>query len=235
VIKKTGLRFATFSERNCRDGDLLKGIKSLWRAWNSLRRSVCWQRHVVGCVVAFEVTRGKDGKSWHPHLHVLMEGDYFPVEELRQRWVKATKGRGQVVDIRQAYSARDLVKYVTKSADLIGDPAALDELLTAIYRMRILRTYGTFFALNVEDEDAPGIECPDCQPLGIHSSVVRLGYVPAHQVSLDFRGTLRSCRSPAAIADDLADAISFPPRFTVPGNHRWVETEMRSLDQIWSA
>jgi hypothetical protein len=102
VTGREGLRYAVLAEEN--SDDLKAGIASLWLAWTNLRRSVRWKRKVKGCVVALEVTYNPlcvcglrkrehchDGRAancefqrvtkpdtpWHPHLNVLIEGEYF--------------------------------------------------------------------------------------------------------------------------------------------------------------
>jgi hypothetical protein len=207
LVGKTGLRYAVLAERN--SVDLRDGIISLWAAWTRLRRSVRWKRHVKGCIVAMEVTRNREDGTWHPHLNVLMEGDYFPFEELNHAWIEATEHRGQTSYIRaaDAGTVRELIKYVTKIADLLDDAAALDEFLTAVERRRLVRTYGTFYGLPVEDEANPEACCPDCQS----TSTVRLGPVASHQISLDLKGVLRISRDSQAVDDDLKEAVQFPP------------------------
>ena len=70
---------------------------------------------------------------------------------------RATEGRGRTSFIRaaDAGTVRELIKYVTKIADLVGDAPALDEFLTAVARKRLVRTYGTFYDVPVDDEENP--------------------------------------------------------------------------------
>ncbi len=210
AVGKTGLRYAVLAERNTEN--LREGIISLWVAWTRLRRSVCWKRKVKGCIVALEVTRNREEGTWHPHLNVLMEGTYFPFEELNQAWIEATEGRGHTSYIRaaDAGTARELIKYVTKIADLLGDAQALDEFLTAVFRKRLVRTYGTFYDLPVDDEEKPQRACPDC---GEHDGIVRLGIVPACQISLDVKGVFRVKRSVREVDRACQEAVEFYPSF----------------------
>jgi hypothetical protein len=214
AIGKTNLRYAVLAERN--SGDLREGIASLWASWTRLRRSVRWKRHVRGCIVALEVTRNREENTWHPHLNVLMEGDYFPFEELNQAWIEATEHRGHTSFIRaaDAGTARELIKYVTKIADLIGDPAALDEFLTSVFRKRLVRTYGTFYDVPIDDEENPHRECPDCHE---HDGIVRLGIVPSYQISLDLKGVFRVRRTSREVDRDLRENAEFYPAFLADG------------------
>jgi replication protein len=213
VIGKTGLRYAVLAESN--SADLAEGLVSLWSSWTRLRRSVCWKRKVRGCTVALEVTYNREENSWHPHLNVLMEGEYFPFEELNQAWIEATEGRGRTSFIRaaDAGTVRELIKYVTKISDLLGEAPALDEFLTAVFRKRLVRTYGSFYDVPVDDEENPRAECPDC-----HShDISRMGIVPSYQVCLDLNGVFRVKRSQRDVDRDLQNAVEFYPAFLMDG------------------
>ena len=228
LVGQEGLRYAVFAERNT--ANLEAGIASLWEAWTRLRRSVRWKRYVKGCIVALEVTRNAEEGTWHPHLNVLMQGDYFPFEELNQAWVAATDGNGQTSFIRAADlgTVRELIKYVTKLADLLVNPKALDEFLTAVFRRRLVRSYGTFYGLKVDDEENPGVECPDCGS----TTTVRLGHVPSHQIRLDAKGVLRVRRPAHRVEFDLKRAVEFHP--SLPKEKPLVSGEtFRRMAKAW--
>lgn len=238
------LRYAVLSERNCKD--LATGLKLLWESWTRVRRSVRWKRHVKGCIVALEVTRNVKSKTWHPHLNVLMEGEYFPQEELQQMWEEATETRGKIAFIRaaDAGTVRELIKYVTKLSDLIGDAPALDEFLSAVLKKRLVRTYGSFYALKMEDEDAPGShDCPDCKS----TELVKLGLVKPQQVSMDLGGVLRVDRQQRDVDREMREAVLFHPKLPRPKvdnyfprlQKRWKKEARTSFeerhDELWKA
>lgn len=205
---KTDLRYAVLAERN--SSNLHAGIKSLWTAWSSLRRSVRWKRKVKGCIVALEVTYNPEMKTWHPHLNVLMEGDYFPFKELNQMWIKATNGNGRTSRIQAANESTvfELLKYTLKVAErdketrefylIFDDPAAIDEFLSAVYGSRLVRSYGALRCLKVDDEEKPEVaeeKCPDCGS----TNTVDLGPVLYGQLSFDFeKKVYRVVRAPSA-------------------------------------
>lgn len=222
-INKCGLRYAVLAERN--SIDLREGVALLWESWTRLRRSMRWKKYVRGCIVAMEVTYNAESQSWHPHLNVLMEGEFFPFEELNQAWFEATEHRGRTSFIRAADqgTVRELIKYVTKITDLLDDPSALDEFLSAINRRRLVRTYGTFYGLKVDDEESSGC-CPDCGPEK-RVSVVQLEHMSAHQVSLDLNGVLRlRSRWP-----DLPPLIKPPELPDTGAVIEWSDPEIRRM------
>ena len=127
-------------------------------------------------------------------------------------------------------TTRELVKYVTKLSDLVGDVVALDKFLTAVHKKRFVRTYGSFYGLSVADEENPaGKPCPDCDS----KEIVMLGRVKPQQVSIDFNGVMRVERPPREVDRDFAEAESFRPGLFVrhkyaprPGHERtprWAE------------
>lgn len=235
LVGRTGLRYVVLAERNVKN--LKEGVADLWKSWTSLRRSKRWKGKVKGCIVALEVTYNREEGTWHPHLNVLMEGEYFPFEELNQAWIKASEGRGQTSFIRAADegTVRELIKYVTKVSDLLEEPRALDEFLSAVKSARLIRTYGTFFGIPTSDEEHPGVECPDCQS----QCVVRLGFVHPHQVSFDFeKEVMRVNRSPGVIASELRDAERFYPSLTLPdrfGKHSFAERQLEHFRKVFAA
>ena len=190
VVGKTGLRYVVLAERSCKK--LKKGIVSLYKAWNSLRRSVCWKGKVQGSIAVLEVTYNKQRRTWHPHLNVLIEGEYFPFAELNLAWRGATEGRGQTSHIGQADAGtiKELLKYTLKVAErdgngdlqlILDEAKPLDEFLAAVYGVRLVRSYGTFHGLKVADEEAPEEECPDCGS----KCIVDVGRVHHSQLAFD--------------------------------------------------
>jgi hypothetical protein len=229
--EQSSLRYAVLAERNSKD--VGEGIKSLWEAWNRLRRSVRWLRKVKGSVVALEVTYNRKKHTWHPHLNVLMEGEYFPFEELRQSWSEATKHRGRTSFIRaaDAGTVEELIKYVTKVADLIGNPDALEALLLSAHKKRFVRTYGSFYRLSVADEGTLGAKpkcCPDCDS----DEIVALGRVDrwAEQLLLDLKGVFRviAPRARSQVMSDQREAVSFTGLFL---QHKYAKREPFSRDR----
>lgn len=230
VVGKTGLRYAVLAERNSES--LEEGIASLWKAWTRLRRFVGWKRKVKGAIVALEVTYNREQGTWHPHLNVLMEGEYFPFLELQQLWALATHERGRTSYIRAANEGTvfELIKYTLKVAEkdesgeqtfrlILSEPEQLDEFLSAVQGRRLVRTYGTFRGIVIGDEENPedAEKCPDCGS----SCFVDLGFVRPEQIALDFeKNCLRVKRPPGQVRAVLRDAAAFYPE--------WIESQSNS-------
>jgi hypothetical protein len=218
IVGKAALRYVVLAERNCKH--LKAGIISLYQAWTSLRRSMCWKGKVKGSIAVLEVTYNKKRRTWHPHLNVLIEGEYFPFAELNLAWKKATDSKGRTTHIQQANegTVKELLKYTLKVAErnengdlqlILDEPAPIDEFLSAVYGLRLVRTYGSFHGLKVADEEAPDEEeCPDCGS----KCIVDVGPVCHSQLSFDFEKEVWRVTAAVSLSDRaLHLARYFPP------------------------
>jgi len=177
---------------NVRRGGLKDGIRRLWAAFGRLRRKPIWAE-VRGALVSLEVTFNDRARTWHPHLHAIIDAPYLPQERLLEAWREASgakPGESRTCWIGAADSGaiRELVKYATKTASLVRHPAALEEFLRATKRMRMLRSYGGLYRLRLALEPAG---CPDCGLPGEALDVVGLD-----QVTWDACGVLRPREPP---------------------------------------
>ena len=216
VVGKENLKYMVLAERNSKN--LAEGISSLYSAWDRLRRSVFWKRRVTGAMVVLEVTYSVKRKSWHPHLNVLFEGDYIPFRELNIKWQKVTEGRGRTSWIQKANEGTvwELIKYTLKVAEyedtsegrvlhlLFEDPRVLDEFLSSVYGVRLIRTYGSFRSMG--DVEAEEEKCPDCGS----TCFVDLGWASHSQLRFDFdKQVFRVVRSPGEIIEALREGKTF--------------------------
>lgn len=121
--------------------DLADRLDHLKRSFLRLRRTFAWRDHVVGWGSFLEVTKGKGG--WHPHLHVLYEGDYWPFEALKQAWAMVT-GEPSIVWITGRGKIAQAVKYVVKPDTFENlDIVEWGELTRCMYSRRCVAFGGT--------------------------------------------------------------------------------------------
>ena len=220
IVGKTNLRYVVLSERNSKN--LKQGVDSLYAAWDRLRRSVFWKRHVVGCIAVLEVTYSEKRKDWHPHLNILMEGEYIPFQQLKLKWMKATQDRGRSTHIQKADegTVAELLKYTLKVAEyrdggegrvlqfLFSDPRVLEEFLSVMYGVRAIRTYGSFRKMgDVEKEEA---KCDTCGS----TCFVQYGRAHVSQMMFDFeKEVFRPAQTLEISARDWLDPTEFDPVF----------------------
>lgn len=122
-------------------------IARLITAFRALRRRPIWKRTQRGGVAFIEFTRNKETGRWHPHLHVITEGGYLPVQNLRTAWTAVAPG-SIGVDVRLLRNPIKAASYVTKYASkplhpsVQRDPESLAEAVTACTNRRMWSTWG---------------------------------------------------------------------------------------------
>lgn len=154
-IEQRTVRFLTLTVGgSCQP--LADRLTHLYSSFQALRRSKAWKAHVRGGVAFCEIKRGTLLDRWHPHLHVLMEGKYFPVGTITKLWKAITKD-SCIVDIRPADNragiARYITKYITKPLDsnLQRMPEKLFEAMQALKGRKIATTFGSWRGLKLTD------------------------------------------------------------------------------------
>lgn len=148
LIDASCQRFLTLT-RKASNRPLSAQITELYAAFRKLRASKSWKSHVTGGACFLEVKISGRSKLWHPHLHILIEGSYYPQAEISSAWYRAT-GDSTIVFVEQIGNEGKLVcelsKYLTKPGDasLYHVPAKLDEYITAISGRRACMTFGSW-------------------------------------------------------------------------------------------
>lgn len=89
---RTRYAFMTLTCKNCEIDELRNAIKHLNQSFARLTKLKDWPG--IGYIKTVETTRGKDGSSAHPHLHVLLalEPSYYSRHYLsKKRWIELWK------------------------------------------------------------------------------------------------------------------------------------------------
>lgn len=107
-----------------------------------------------GGIAFLELSRNRETGAWHPHLHVLFEGDFLPHAVARSEW-HAITGDSFIVDVRAiasvAVAAGYVVKYATKAtgANVWTHPESLREAIIAMVGRRTFNAFGTWRSLSL--------------------------------------------------------------------------------------
>lgn len=139
-------RFVTLTLKNSKQ-DLAAEIRRLYTCFKSIRGHRVWRRQRGGCFI-LEV-KWSSGRGWHPHLHIITEGEYIPQAELSEAWHHVT-GDSFVVDVRPlttGYDPADYVaKYITKAtnSDVWDDDSAAQEWICSSKGVRPAATFGNW-------------------------------------------------------------------------------------------
>lgn len=149
------IRMATLTMPDS-NAPLREQVAALRDAFKELRRSKTWKLKVAGGVGVIEVKWSADSRRWHPHMHILAWGDFWPQESLSQSWER--RSGAAVVDIRSR-AGRDRMafyvsKYVAKASDVKAMPSArIAEYAEAMHGVRMVSTFGEAYGVVKESRE----------------------------------------------------------------------------------
>lgn len=165
--------FVTLTIKNCPITELRQTIKDINYGFRKLSRRSVFPG--VGWIKSVEVTRGRDGKSAHPHLHTLMmvKPSYFSHSYISQQkwcdlWQSCMKLDYQpILDIQAVKPNKsptvlisEVIKYQAKESDLIRDPKWFADYVEQMHNLRAISIGGVlqdyFKKLEEEPEDLIG-------------------------------------------------------------------------------
>ena len=161
VVPDHPVRFITLTLRSATEG-LRELLSRLYRGFRALRASDLWKAKTEGGVAFLEITRGKKGDHWHPHLHILAQGKYIDLQDLSDAWLAAT-GDSHHVDIRLVRNRQQLFHYVTKyctktsSPQMSDHPEALLEAIRVLRGQRAVVPFGTWLKFRLLRKDSAGV------------------------------------------------------------------------------
>lgn len=144
-------------------------------SFRELRRSKIWKKHVTAGIWTKEIKPGKKEGTWNVHLHMLVDGSYFPQKDLAAAWFQAT-GDSMIADIRKVHNDAGAANYVTK---YIAKPGNFnrwseDEIIKyakATKGDRLLGTFGKLHAADPVDEEQPESEKLSDRSISTHKLI----------------------------------------------------------------
>jgi len=129
-----------------------------------LRATSMWKNNVNGGSASLEskwkkvYVDGKPQSHWHPHFHIIYDGDPIDQARLSKAWHDIT-GDSFMVDIKQVKSTKDAAfyvsKYITKGVndDMWDDPEAAKEWINATAGLRVCATFGSWRGFRLTQVD----------------------------------------------------------------------------------
>lgn len=160
-------RFMTLTARHNRK-PLTEQLANIRAAFRRLRQRKAWKSHVDGGVAVIEIAWNAKTRHWHPHLHLIVSGSYFPNAKLSKAWLAATR-TSYITDIRSIWNVDEAVDYITKYITksplpaVLDDPEPLIEFVTATARGHMLIPFGS--AKTSPPEDAEPVDRGQWEPL----------------------------------------------------------------------
>ena len=153
VEAKGRYRFVTLTLKHT-DTPLREQIDRLYSCFRKLRSHRLWKGSQLGGAAILEVKWSPDTGEWHPHLHLISEGDFLHQSDLASIWYKVT-GDSHQVDIRALDTKKDAAYYVSKyvskgtNIEVWENRAAAAEWITAMRSTRTCGCYGSWRALKL--------------------------------------------------------------------------------------
>jgi hypothetical protein len=145
-LPRCRLRFLTLTLKAVR-GELKPQIERLYRSFKNFRNRSEIKKALHGGIAFLELTWNVDNRTWHPHLHVLFQGNYINKVTVKKHWLAVTND-SFIIDIREVPRPEYAVGYVTKyaskclAASVINDHVAFKEAIIALRGVRTLFAWG---------------------------------------------------------------------------------------------
>jgi Replication protein len=141
-------RFITLTIKHTRK-PLTEQIRHLYTSFKKMRSHVEWKESQWGGAAMLEVKYDEKSGQWHPHLHIISEGNFLHKRDLTRMW-KAATGDSFIADIRAMKDSKEVAHYVTKYISKGTSPCVWDiesvaqEWIIASKGVRTMATYGTW-------------------------------------------------------------------------------------------
>jgi hypothetical protein len=122
-------------------------ITRLYKQFRSFRNHKSIKNAVRGGIWFFQITYRPKSKTWHPHLHCVLDANYISQRILSLEWL-ATTGNSFIVDIRAVKdnhkAANDVARYSSRPCSL-SNFKNIDntEIFSVFHGKRLCGSFGT--------------------------------------------------------------------------------------------
>lgn len=198
------LRLMTLTLKSS-DAPLTEQLSRLYKSWSRLRALLKHQHGLVGGIAFTELTLNDRTRLWHPHLHVIFEGQWVPKQWVKSEWLRIT-GDSFIVDLRPLKDADHAAGYVAKyaskaiSANVVLDRDRFPEAIAALQAHRLFATFGTWTGLHLSRHPEDDVGWEPLRPLYLVILDARSGDVTARAILSALRGS--ACDDPLTILRD---------------------------------
>lgn len=209
------------------DDPLEDQVKRLTKAFGQLRRRKHARKYLTGGLYVIEITYNAAADRWHPHLHVIADGRYWPQAELAALWNEIT-GDSRIADIRACHDRRSAVNYVTSYVSKSQTPKdcpphRLFEWCEALHGKPMARPFGKCHGAKLNpkpDDSAP--ELQQLMPLDPLLEAVERGDPDASDL---YTRLMHATQPTAELSDDTDPAAEIEARYILHDE----------LDRWWNA
>ncbi len=169
-------RFLTLTLRHTKR-PLDEQLKKLYASFRKLRGYREWKDSQWGGAAILEVKYDEKNGFWHPHLHLISEGNFLDKRSLSTLWRKAS-GDSYIVDIRSLKNEKEVAHYVTKYMAKGTSPGVWEiesvaqEWIIATKGVRSLHTYGTWRGFRLLQVAEDNLEWkPVCSLISLYAAI----------------------------------------------------------------
>ena len=169
------------------DDPIRKQFNRIVKCFAKLRQTRLWKAHYSGGFYTLEATHNKKTDQWHPHIHVIVDGEYVKHAKLKRLWHEIT-GDSTVIWMKQCVSNSQAVFYINKYVTKTQDPALVPshrmaEWALALKGMRFVNLFGGLRHDKVNEEDElPKMEIHIYTPMSQLSDAITDGDQKAQEI-----------------------------------------------------
>lgn len=143
--------------------------RRLTKCFARLRRRQAFMSACRSGFWVLEYTFRPDSRTWHVHIHAVIDAHYIAHEAISSMWLSIT-GDSFVVDIRKANPnhAGYLAKYVAKNGMFLPPREQLLEYLRSV---KSVRMFGSWGGLRITEDSV--LDLGDCRKIGLLSEIIQ--------------------------------------------------------------
>lgn len=140
-----------------KDRPLASQLTHLRHSFAKLRRIKPWKDRVAGGFYVVETTLNEDTSLWHPHLHIIYDGQYMPWKLLQNHWHRITND-SEIVWVQDVTDRHaiigELTKYLGKPQRVhTWPPMKIREYASAISGSQMYKAFGSLHGRKLDDTD----------------------------------------------------------------------------------
>jgi hypothetical protein len=192
------------------DAPLRDQLDQLRASVRRLRQQHGWNKHVEGGVYSIEITRNKQTGLWHPHVHLILTGGFYPHAEAARGWREALMSseiwgahgleQGVIVYLSAVHNRASLAKYIAKYISKPGElhrwpPSAICEYARAVRGLRMMHTFGVLHGVKLGGDEPNAVPEQSRTIIGLSELDWRAqqGYPAAEAAVALLRATVPVC------------------------------------------
>ncbi|MBA7495688.1 hypothetical protein ES702_06277 [subsurface metagenome] len=147
-------RYLTLTLQHDADESFKEQGERLNKAVRKFRRLTDYKDH-VDSGIWFQHATNKDA-GWHRHPHVVIDGSYWPKEDLAEAWNSVGGGFCDIREIDEK-TVGDLVHYTTRGSGILDDPDLTREYLQGTRNRRLSTQTGKLYGVKTQIEKAKAV------------------------------------------------------------------------------